>query len=87
MTSTDGVDDALERNSQQTGESAKMRLRGRVGSGCFADEAHDIVTVGTIVDSGDPPRIRRTGKRNRRKEYQCHDDRKKGDKSALQRTE
>jgi hypothetical protein len=31
-----------------------MRQYGSVGSGCFVDEAHDIVTVGTVVESGDP---------------------------------
>jgi hypothetical protein len=62
------VDDAVERNSQQAGKWAKMRQCGCVGSGCFVDEAHDIVTVGTIEDAGDPRRIRRTGKGNRREE-------------------
>jgi len=44
----------LEGHVQQAGKGAKMRRWGRVGSGCFVDEAHDIVTVCIIVDSGDP---------------------------------
>ena len=44
----------LEGHCQQAGKGANMRRWGRVGSGCFVDEAHDIVTVSTIVDSGDP---------------------------------
>jgi hypothetical protein len=44
----------LEGHVQQAGKGAKMRRWGRIGSGGFADEAHDIVTVSIIVDSGDP---------------------------------
>jgi len=50
----DGAADLLEGHFQQVGKWAKMRRWGRVGSGCFGDEAHDIVTVSIIVDSGDP---------------------------------
>jgi hypothetical protein len=46
--------DVLEGHCPQAGMWAKMRRSGRVGSGWFIDEAHDIVTVSTIVDSGDP---------------------------------
>ena len=46
--------DAIEVHDQQAGEWAKMRWSGCVGSGCFVDKAHDIVTVSIIVDSGDP---------------------------------
>ena len=46
--------DVLEGHFQQAGKRAKIRPEGRVGSGCFVDEAHDIVTVRIIVDSGDP---------------------------------
>ena len=48
------VADVPEGHCQQAGMWVKMRRSGRVGSGCFIDEAHDIVAVSTIVDSGDP---------------------------------
>jgi hypothetical protein len=50
----DVATDVLEGRCQQAGMWAKMRRYGRVGSGSFVDEAHNIVTVSTIVDSGDP---------------------------------
>jgi len=51
---SDVADDALRENFQHAGKWAKMLRCGRVGSGCFVDEAHDIVTVGTVVESSDP---------------------------------
>ena len=53
----------------------------------LVDKAHDIVTVGTIVDSADPPRIRRTGKGNRGQKYQRDDDWKRGEESMPHGTE
>jgi len=46
--------DALEGHCQQAGMGAKMQRCDRVGSRCFANEVQDIITVSTIVDSGDP---------------------------------
>ena len=46
--------DAIEIHDQQAGEWAQMRRYGLVGSGCFVDEAHNIVTVGTVIESGHP---------------------------------
>jgi len=54
MAVDDVVADVLEGHCQQAGKWARMRRCGCVGSGCVVDEAHDIVTVSTIVDSGDP---------------------------------
>ena len=46
--------DAIGVHDQQAGEWAKMRRYGLVGSGCFVDEAHNIVTVGTVIESSHP---------------------------------
>ena len=54
MALRDVAGDAIEAHFQQAGEWAKMRGCGRVGSGRFVDEIHDIVTVGSIVESSDP---------------------------------
>jgi len=46
--------DVIEVHFQQAGEWAKMRRCGLVGSGSFADETHDIVTVGIVIESSHP---------------------------------
>jgi len=46
--------DVIEVHFQQAGEWAKMRRCGLVGSGSFVDEAHDIVTVRTVIESSHP---------------------------------
>ena len=48
------VDDGIDVHFYEAGEGVKMRRCGRAGSGCFVDEAHDIVTISTVVESGDP---------------------------------
>ena len=50
----DVAGDVLEGHFQQAGKGATMRRWVRIGSGCFVDEAHYIVSVSTIVESGDP---------------------------------
>jgi len=69
MAVTDVAGDALGGHFQQAGKSAKVRRWRRVGSGCFIDEAHNIVTVSIIVDSGDPCRIHRYGKGDDGEQY------------------
>jgi len=54
MVVRDVAGDAIEAHFQQAGEWAKMRGGGLVGTGRFVDEAHDIVTIGTVVDPGNP---------------------------------
>jgi hypothetical protein len=46
--------DVLEGHFQLARTGAKMRRWDRLSSGCFVDEDHDIVTVGTVVGSSDP---------------------------------
>jgi hypothetical protein len=46
--------DAIEVHDQKAGEWAKMRRYGLIGSGCFVDEVHDIVAVGTVIESSHP---------------------------------
>jgi len=78
MAFRDVTGDALEAHFQQAGEGAKMRRRGLVGSGCLVDEAYDIVTVGTVVETGHPRRIRGAGKGQWREQNQHQNDRKGG---------
>jgi len=54
MAVRDVAADPIEGYVQQTGEWAKMRRCGVVGSGGFVDETHDIVTVGTVVEPSYP---------------------------------
>jgi len=86
MAVRDVADDAIEVHVQQAGEWAKMRRCDLVGSGCFVDEAHDIVTIGTVIEPSHPRRIRRAGKGQWGKEYQGQNDRKSGSDRLPHRT-
>jgi hypothetical protein len=54
VTVRDVAEDTIKAHVQQAGQWAKMRRSGLVGSGGFVDEAHDIVTIGTVVESRHP---------------------------------
>ena len=54
MVVRDVADDALEGYFRQAGEWTNLRRYGGAGGRSFVDEAHDIVAVSAIVDSGDP---------------------------------
>jgi len=54
MVVRDVADDANKVHVQQAGEWAKLRRSGLVSSGGVVDETHDIVTVGTVIETRHP---------------------------------